>query len=85
MLCSPNKGKNSLISKGMSKSYLKVTIEKNWHTQNFNSWSLKCLSTTHGDITEFSNFLLQLKNQMSLSKRMCGISITLILKENMTL
>ena len=85
MFFSPSKGKNSLISKGMSKIYLKVTLEKNWSTQNFNFWSLKSLSTTHGDITEFSNFLLQLKNQMSLSKSMCCISFILILKENMTL
>ena len=32
------------------------------------------------DITEFSNFLLQLKNQKSGSKAVCGISIIFILK-----
>ena len=35
---------------------------------------------THADITEFSNFLLQLKNQRSGSKTVCGFSITFILK-----
>ena len=26
---------NKLLSKGMSHIYLKVTIEKHWHSQNF--------------------------------------------------
>ena len=32
---------NSLSSKGISNIYLKVTIEKNWASQNFNFKSLK--------------------------------------------
>ena len=71
--------------------YLKVTIEKKWRTQNFDFLSLKvCLQVrflgvpTHADIIEFLNFLLQLKNQRSGSKTVCGFSITLILKEVMT-
>ena len=35
---------------------------------------------THGDIIEFLKFLLQLKNQRSGSKTLCGFSIILILK-----
>ena len=35
---------------------------------------------THADIIEFSNFLLQLKNQKPGSKILCGFSIILILK-----
>ena len=64
MFFSSIKGINILISKGMSNTYLKVTIEKNWRSQNFDFLSLKNLSPgapTHTDIIEFSNFLLQLK------------------------
>ena len=35
---------NRLITKGMSNIYLKVTIEKNRHSQNFDFLSLKNLS-----------------------------------------
>ena len=35
---------NRLISEGMSDIYFKITIEKNWHTQNFDFLSLKSLS-----------------------------------------
>ena len=38
------KGINRLVSKGMSNIYLKVTIEKNWCSQNFHFQSLKTLS-----------------------------------------
>ena len=38
------KGINRLISKGMSNIYLKVTIEKNWRSQNFDFLNLKNLS-----------------------------------------
>ena len=31
---------NNLISKGISNIYIKVTIEKNWRSQNFNFLSL---------------------------------------------
>ena len=75
----------------MSNIYLEVTIEKKWHTQNFNFLSLKSSSpvsfwraSTHADITESSNFLWQLKNQRSVSKSVCGFSIIFILKGVMT-
>ena len=72
MLFSSIKELNSLISKGMSNIYLKNTIEKKWCTHNFDFLSLKSSSPgqfwevlTHADIIEFSNFLLELKNQRS--------------------
>ena len=39
---------------------------------------------THAGVTEFSNFLLQLKNQRSGSKSVCGFSIIIILTGIMT-
>ena len=53
----------------MSNTCLKVTIEKNWRSQNFDA-----------DIIEFQNFLLRLKNQRSGSKTVCDFSIILISK-----
>ena len=51
---------NRLLSKGMSKVHLKVTIEKLWHIQNFDFLSLTSSSPhhffgspTHADIIEF--------------------------------
>ena len=38
---------NMLISKEMSIIYLKITIEKNWHCQNFDFLSLNNLSLGH--------------------------------------
>ena len=35
---------NSLLSKGMSNIYLKVTIQKKWHSQNLDFLNLKNLS-----------------------------------------
>ena len=71
----------------MSNICLKVTIKKKWHTQNFDFVSLKNRfqfsflgAPTHADITEFSKFLLQLKNQISGSKTVCDFSIIFILK-----
>ena len=59
----------------MSNIYLKVTIEKNWRSQNFDILGLNIShqvsfwgAPTHADITEFSNFLLQLKNERSGNK-----------------
>ena len=82
---------NSLLSKEMSNIYLKVTIEKNWRSQTFDFLSLKNShqvsfwgAPTHADIIEFENFLLQLKNQRSGNKTMCGFSIILSLKGIMT-
>ena len=37
--------KEMLLSKRMSNIYVKVTIEKNWRSQNFNFLSLKYLSS----------------------------------------
>ena len=49
----------------MSNIYLKPNIEKNWHSQNFDSLSSKHLSPgqfwgapIHGDITEFLKLLV---------------------------
>ena len=36
---------NKLLSKNMSKIYLKVTIEEKWHTQNLDFPSLKSFRT----------------------------------------
>ena len=44
MLFSSIKEINRLISKGMPNIYLNVTIEKNWHSQNFDFLRLKNLS-----------------------------------------
>ena len=44
MLFSSIKEINRLISKTMSNIYLKVTIEKEWRTQNFDPLSLKSSS-----------------------------------------
>ena len=52
---------NSLLSKGMSILYLKVTIEKNWRSQNFDFLSLKNLSP--GQFLEISkNWISKLLN-----------------------
>ena len=68
----------------MPNIYLKVTIEKNWCSQNFDYLSLKIHlqvsfweAPTHADASEL-NFLLQLKIK-SWSKSVCGF-IILILK-----
>ena len=44
MFFSSIKGVNRLISKGMSNVYLKVTIEKNRRSQNFDFLNLKKVS-----------------------------------------
>ena len=79
---------NRLLSKELSNIYLSVTIEKKWRTQNLDALSLKNSSPgqflervpTQADITEFPNFLLQLKSQGSES----AFSIIFILKGVMT-
>ena len=75
----------------MSNIYFKAINEKDWRTQNFDFLSWKIChqvsfwgSPTHTDIIEFLNFLLQLKNQMSVNESVCSFSIILILKEIMT-
>ena len=59
MFFSSVKGINRLIGKGKSNIYLKVTIEKNWHSQNLDFLSIKIFSPvsfwgaqTHADIIE---------------------------------
>ena len=59
MFLSSIKGINRLISKVISNIYLKVTVEKNWCSQNFDLVSFKNLSLgqfrrapTHVDIIE---------------------------------
>ena len=47
------KERNKLLTKGMSNIYLKVTIEKKWHTQNFDFISLK--SSSPGQFLGSSN------------------------------
>ena len=66
---------NRLLIKGMS-NVIDVIIDKKY-TQNFDFLNLKNVwgAQTHADITEFSNFLLQLKNQRPENKAMCGCSI----------
>ena len=71
----------------MTNIYVKVTIEKNWHYQNFYFVSLKdlspgqfCGTPIHVNIIKFQNSLLRLKNQRSGNKAVCGFSIILILK-----
>ena len=70
---------NRLISKGMSISYLKVTIEKNWRSQNFDFISLKNLSP--GQFLGCSN---SRRYQSSGSKTVWGFSVSLSLKGIMT-
>ena len=61
---------NRLLSKGMPNIYLKVIIEKNWRSQNFNFLSLKNLSpgqflgsSNHGllNTLNFNTFCCNLK------------------------
>ena len=69
---------------------LKAFNEKIWRTQNFDFISLKSSSPsfwvalTHPDINEFSNFLLQFKNQKSRRKTVYGFSVIFILTGFMT-
>ena len=58
----------------MSNIYLKVTIEKNWRSQNFDFQSLKKFVS----MSVFGN--LKIKNQRSESKSIYGFCIILILK-----
>ena len=78
MLFSAIKGANRLISKGMSNIYLKVTIEKNWHSQKCNFLSFLIFKKSSSFVAK--NFLLQLKNHCSGSKTVCGFSVILVLK-----
>ena len=73
---------NMLLSKETSNTYLKVAIEKMWRTQNFDFLSLKvCLQVsfwgaqTHTDVIKLLKFLLQIENQRSGRKTVCGFSI----------
>ena len=69
-----------LLSKGMLLDiYLKVTIEKKF--EKIRLWVSFWGAITHADIIDFSNFLLQLKNQRSGNKTTRGFSIIFILRE----
>ena len=63
----------------MPNTFLKVTIETKKCTQNFDFTKKHSIwgAPTHTDVTEFSNFLLQLKNQRSGSKP--GVTFLLFL------
>ena len=75
----------------MPNIYLKVSLEKNWRSQNFDFLTLKILeiyyqvafwgAPNHADIIEFSSFLLQPEDQRSGSKIVCGFSIIWFWKE----
>ena len=68
----------------MSNIYLKVSIETfiRLRFYGFKKFVTRLVlwSSNHVDIAEFSNFLLQLKNQRLGSKILCGFCIILILK-----
>ena len=49
-----SKEKNKLLIKRMLNIYLKVTIEKNWHTQNFEFLSIK--SSSPGQFLRSTNW-----------------------------
>ena len=79
MFFSLGKEINRSISKGMSNIYLKITIEKNWRSQNFDFLGLKNLAPssfwgapTHAQTIEFENVLLQLEN---LRTKLCVASL----------
>ena len=75
---------NSLLSKGMSKIHLKVTIEKIRGTQKVRLQVSCWGAPAHADIIEISNFMLQSKNQRSASKKVCGFCLVFISKGIMT-
>ena len=59
-----------MISKGMSNNFLEVTIEKKWHTQNFDFLSFKSSypgqflgSSNYADIMNFQTFCCNLKTR----------------------
>ena len=75
---------NSLLSKGMSKIHVKVTIEKIRGTQKV-LLQVSCWGApAHADIIEFSNFMLQSKNQRSASKKVWLLSCFFFSKGIMT-
>ena len=65
----------------MSNVYLKVTIEKKWHTQNFNFLSLKGLSPGQILEVQFTQILLNFKNSCcnlkirGVEEKLCYVSI----------
>ena len=82
---------NKLLSRGISNVYLKVIIEKKWYNLKLNLEVKKVRlqvsfggTPAHAVINQFSNFLLQLKNQRFGSKTVCGFSVIFILKGIMT-
>ena len=86
----PRKEVNRLLSKEMSNIYLKVTIDKKLLLlKKLRFWKFKKFFSDQvvGELQliEFSNLLLQLKNQGSESKTVCGFFISFTLKGVMTL
>ena len=82
---------NMLLNKGMSNIYVKVTIEKKCllKTLILKVYKVRLQvsfwrAPSQEDIIEFLSLLLQLKNQRSRSKTVCGFSINFILKGIMT-
>ena len=69
---------NRLLSKGMLNIYFDFLSLKSLSPGQF--WE----APTQPGITEFQNFFLQLKNQRSGSKTLCGFSIILIFEGIMT-
>ena len=68
----------------MSKIHLKVTIEKIRGTEKV-LLQVSCWGgPAHADIIEFSNFMLQSKNQRSASNKVCGFCLVFISKGIMT-
>ena len=85
------KEKNKLIGEWMRNTYFKVTIEKNWRSQNFDFLSVKNSSADQllgsSNIRRYHQilkFLLQIKSQRSWNKSVCCFSIILIRKGIMT-
>ena len=78
---------NRLWSKGMSNIYLEVTIEafSKLRFSGFEKFASFKRAPTPVDIIEFLNFSLQLKNQRSGNKNVCGFCVILILKGIMML
>ena len=76
-LLSPIKKINRLISKGMSKNYLKVAIKENWRSQNFD---FPCLQNSSPNLFLLQLFCCNLK-KTGLGGKVCFFIITfLILK-----
>ena len=74
---------NSLLSKGMSKIHLKVTIEKIRGTQKVrlqvSSWG----APAHADIIEISNFMLQSIKIRGLRAKKCVAFVLFLFRKEL--